>query len=239
MSLSSIAFKRCSLIIPCYNEEASLGELVGSCIAADFPEDFEVVLVDNGSTDGTADTLKNLLAHQSQIRSVRLPVNRGYGGGILYGLQHARGQVLGWSHADLQADVADFKKAVELMGNCRTHVYVKGSRFGRAFSDVLFSVGMSVFEMCLLRRFFWDINAQPNVFSRDFYESWDDPPLDFSLDLFVYFAAKKAGLRIMRFPVFFGDRRYGASHWNVDWKSKMKFIKRTVGFSLRLKSKYD
>ena len=96
---------------------------------------------------------------------------------------------------------------------------------------------MSFFEMLLLRRFFWDINAQPTVFSRRFFESWQDPPHDFSLDLFAYYKAKESGLPIKRFPVHFGDRKYGLSHWNIDWKSKIKFIKRTIDFSLELRKK--
>lgn len=237
--MSSANYKKCSLIIPCYNEAAGLSDLVSACIAAEFPEDFEIILVDNGSTDATPSILLSLLDGQSQIRSVRLNENEGYGNGILFGLSQAKGQILGWSHADLQTDPADFKMAVELFRSGETELFVKGKRYGRPVFDVFFTVCMSVFEIFLLRRLFWDINAQPNVFSRHFYESWGNPPKDFSLDLYAYYLAKKKGLKVLRFPVFFGERRYGSSHWNINWRSKVRFIRRTIDFSLELKKKYD
>ena len=45
---------------------------------------------------------------------------------------------------------------------------------------------------------------------------------------------RRMGLAIERFPVRFGARAHGASHWNVDWRAKLKFIRRTVAYSLEL-----
>jgi hypothetical protein len=83
----------------------------------------------------------------------------------------------------------------------------------------------------------WDINAQPTMFSRNFFESWTDPPDDFSLDLYAYCQAQRCGLNVHRFPVRFGERAHGVSHWNVNWAAKRRFIRRTVDFSLQLKKK--
>ena len=102
-------------------------------------------------------------------------------------------------------------------------------------ADVAFTVGMSIFETLLLQRRMWDINAQPTMFSRRFFESWSNPPADFSLDLYAYFEASRSGLPLHRPPVLFGKRAHGVSHWNVDWRAKAKFIRRTVGFSLQLR----
>ncbi len=236
-----------SLIIPCYNEAAGLETLVAACRAAELPETVEVVLVDNGSTDTTPNVLAALLKKDPQIRAIRVEENQGYGFGILAGLNAAKGEILGWTHADLQTDPADMNAALDYF---KTHsktilaegeplaAFVKGKRFGRPLADVVFTIGMSFFEMLLLRRMLWDINAQPTVFSRAFFETWEDPPHDFSLDLYAYYMAKKAGLKIHRFPVYFGERQFGTSHWNVDLRSKYKFIRRTIDFSLELKKRY-
>jgi glycosyltransferase involved in cell wall biosynthesis len=226
-----------SLIIPCYNEAKGLADLVAAIIAAELDDGFEVILVDNGSTDETPKLMAELIAPHGLIRSVRVDENQGYGFGILAGLRAALGDVLAWTHADLQTDPADIKRAAafyQIDSDC----FVKGRRYGRPLLDKFFTMGMSFFEMVLLRRFLWDINAQPTVFPRSFFEAWDDPPHDFSLDLYAYYMAKKLGLKICRFPVYFGDRKYGVSHWNVDWKSKVKFIRRTIEFSVQLKKKY-
>ena len=99
----------------------------------------------------------------------------------------------------------------------------------------VFTVGMSVFETALLARPLWDINAQPTMFPRAFFESWALPPDDFALDLYAYYKARRGGMTIRRFPVLFGKRLHGQSHWNVNWAAKWKFIRRTVDFSMRLR----
>ncbi|HZO44196.1 MAG TPA: glycosyltransferase family 2 protein [Methylomirabilota bacterium] len=226
-----------SLVIPCYDEAHTLPRLVQR-IEESFDKDTEVVLVDNGSTDETPAIMASLAGHPI-IRSVRVEVNQGYGYGILAGLRAARGRFLGWTHGDLQADPADAMKALELIRARRDQLlYVKGRRYGRPFQDVVFTVGMSVFETLLLRMPLWDINAQPNVFSRQFYEAVaSDAPHDFSLDLYFYHAARRRRLPILRFPVRFGQRLHGVSHWNVDWAAKKRFIMRTIEFSLQLRKR--
>ena len=70
-------------------------------------DDAEVVLVDNGSRDDTPNVLAELLPRHPGCRGLRVETNRGYGFGILTGLRAARGDVLGWTHADMQTDPAD------------------------------------------------------------------------------------------------------------------------------------
>ena len=195
----------------------------------------EVILVDNGSTDDTPAILERLLRDQRQCRSVRVESNRGYGLGILTGLGHARSTVLGWTHADLQTDPADALAAAVLFDAPGPPPFVKGRRYGRPISDVAFTVGMSIFETLLLRRRLWDINAQPTMFRREFFESWRNPPHDFSLDLYAFYQARRQGLPVRRVPVRFVARAHGQSRWNVNWAAKRRFIRRTVAFSLQLR----
>ena len=226
-----------SLVIPCYNEADNLPLLLERCKLLVARPEVEVVLVDNGSTDTTAQVLENLLPKYPGCRSVRVKKNHGYGFGILSGLKAAEGRILGWAHADMQTDPQDALAGLELFEKNGDDIFVKGRRYGRPFMDVVFTIGMSVFETVLLKQPMWDINAQPTIFSRSFFESWALPPNDFSLDLYVYYQAKKCGLKVYRFPVRFGERAHGVSHWNVNWAAKRKFILRTVQFSLKLKKK--
>lgn len=226
-----------SLVIPCYNEARTLPLLI-----ARIEEVFtnaaqaEVILVDNGSTDATAAIMASLANHPV-IRSVRVDVNQGYGFGILAGLRSARGRYVGWTHADMQTDPADALAALAIVGDGRnTSLYVKGRRHGRPMGDVVFTVGMSAFESVLLRSALWDINAQPNFLPRTFFEQVaDDAPHDFSLDLYFYHAARAHGLLVRRFPVVFGPRAHGVSHWNVNWAAKWRFIGNTMTYSLALR----
>jgi len=226
-----------SLIIPCYNEAANLPLLLDRCASLGAYPDIEVILVDNGSTDNSPEVLSSLLPKHPNCRTVHVPINQGYGFGILAGLKAAKGDVLAWTHADMQTDPRDVLSGLEVFKFRSNRIYVKGQRIKRPLVDIFFTVGMSLFETCLLRTRLWDINAQPNMFSRQFFESWDNPPHDFSLDLYVYFLAHRRGLPIYRFPVEFGKRAHGISHWNVNWVAKMKFIRRTIDYSFELKKR--
>ena len=224
-----------SLVIPCYNEAASLPELV---LRARFTAEAgggEVVLVDNGSTDDTPRVLAELLdPADERVRSIRVEPNEGYGWGITQGLAATRAPIVGWTHADLQTDPADALRAVAAMAGT-DRAMVKGRRFGRPLADRVFTAGMSVFETVLLRRQLNDINAQPTMFHRVLMDEWGTPPKDFSLDLFAMYAASTRGYDVRRVPVVFAPRRFGTSSWNVDLAAKRTFIRRTVDFSLALR----
>jgi glycosyltransferase involved in cell wall biosynthesis len=224
-----------SLVIPCYNEAANLPLLLERCARVAAQPGVEVILVDNGSTDASPDVLREALPGHPGCRSVRVEKNQGYGFGILSGLRAAEGAVLGWTHADMQTDPLDALTGLALFEQHGPDIFVKGRRYGRPLGDVAFTIGMSVFESLLLSKRLWDINAQPTMFSRQFFATWRTPPNDFSLDLYAYFQARAAKLPVHRFPVRFGERAHGVSHWNVNWAAKRKFIRRTVDFSLELK----
>ncbi|MGE9549676.1 glycosyltransferase family 2 protein [Erwinia amylovora] len=226
---------RFSLIIPCYNEADNLALLLERCKSVTHTEGVEVILVDNGSTDSTPEVLLKLLPDYPGCRSIRVEKNQGYGFGIVSGLKAAKGQILGWTHADLQTDPCDVIRGLALFEQHGEQIFVKGRRYGRPFMDVVFTVGMSLFETLLLSKPLWDINAQPTMFTRQFFETWSDAPDDFSLDLYAYYQAQIHGLKVHRFAVKFGERAHGVSHWNINWAAKWKFIRRTVDFSLHLK----
>jgi glycosyltransferase involved in cell wall biosynthesis len=228
-----------SLIIPCYNESKNLPPLIERCQQLN-SETFEVIIVNNGSTDDTSNVLKSLINSKYPfIKAVKVEVNQGYGHGILCGLRSSTGNIIGWTHADLQTDPLDSNQVKSLIKQYGENIFIKGQRYGRPISDVMFTIGMSIFESILLKKLFWDINAQPTFFPRSFFDEWNAPPNDFSLDLFAYYQAKKNNMKVVRFPVFFGQRLHGHSSWNVDLKSKWKFIKRTIEFSLTLRKRID
>jgi glycosyltransferase involved in cell wall biosynthesis len=226
-------------VIPCYNEGESLPLLLERCSRVVSQRDIEVIIVDNGSTDNSQKILNRLLPDYPFVLLVHVEKNKGYGHGILEGLKSASGDILSWTHADLQADPGDVINGLKFFESSEApdRLFVKGKRYGRNFADVFFTVGMSIFETLLLRTSMWDINAQPNMFHRSFYETWSEPPIDFSLDLYVYYMAKKRKLDLKRFPVFFGKRAHGVSSWNINPAAKFHFIKRTLGYSFSLKGK--
>ena len=226
-----------SIILPCYNEEKNIPlilEKFNNCIIT---EDIELILVNNGSSDNSENVLKKLLPKYSFARTVKIEINEGYGYGVVQGLNSSKGEFVCYTHADMQTDPGDVLKALEIIKNSSDseNCFIKGDRKGRGFFDQFFTIGMSVFETLYMRTILLDINAQPNLFHRNFFKSLDNIPKDFSLDLYFLFMAKKKGLNIIRFDVIFPPRIHGVSSWNVGLSSRWKFIKRTINFSTKLK----
>ncbi len=224
-----------SIVIPCYNESGNLLKLIDICKKELCANGVEVILIDNGSTDNSNQVLKSIKNSDQLLKTYRLEKNQGYGGGILYGLSKAKGEYIGWTHADLQTDPTDVLNGFKLMDSEET--FVKGSRVGRPIADNIFSIGMGIFESIILRTKLWEINAQPTIFSKKFFLSWTNPPSDFSLDLYSYVMAKKNNLRIKRFKVFFPERFSGNSSWNTGLRAKVTLIQRTVKFSFQLRKR--
>ena len=224
-----------SIVIPCFNEEKSINSLVNSCDHLLSRKNIEILFVDNGSTDHTYKTLKKSLKEKKNYQILKIDTNKGYGYGILTGLKHTKGDYIGWTHADLQTDPNDILKAISSIEKNGQNIFVKGLRYGRSFQDNFFTFGMSILETILFRKLLYDINAQPTMFSRDFYNSFSNPPLDFSLDLYVFYFAHIKKQKIIRFPTYFKKRKFGSSSWNFGFFSKIKFIKRTLQYSFKLK----
>ena len=226
-----------SLVIPCFNEEGTIKLILERTKYIFEMNNIELILVNNGSSDNTKYIIENLKKNYPHVKFINLDKNLGYGGGILEGLKHCDGEIIGWTHADLQTDPLDCIDAFNKFKNVsdKNKLFIKGNRKNRKLYDQFFTFGMSLFESILLGKFIYDINAQPTIFPRKYYKSWINPPTDFSLDLYSYYLAKKNNFKIKRISVNFDKRISGESKWNTSFISKIRFIYRTIKFSFKLK----
>lgn len=101
-----------SIIIPAYNEERNLPVLLGEIHQALAPlgKEYEVLVVDDGSTDGTLEVIRGLAADDPRLRVLRMLRNSGQSAALDAGMRHARAPVLATLDADLQNDPADLPK---------------------------------------------------------------------------------------------------------------------------------
>lgn len=226
-----------SLVIPCFNEGNNIPLLLERLKVIFKDTQHEIILVNNGSKDNTQEIIEKSTKGLENFKVIQISENIGYGNGIIKGLEISKGNILGWTHADLQTDPEDALKALSFFDTQNNRIFIKGLRKGRSIFDKFFTFNMSIFELFLLGKYMSDINAQPSIFNRELFDSWKNPPNDFSLDLFAYYTAIKANYKIYRFPVHFPKRIYGTSKWNFSLESKINFIKRTINFSLQLKKK--
>ena len=225
-----------SLIIPCFNELENIRVIIDRLTHFERKDNFELILVNNGSTDQTHKYVSSLKGSHGFLKYINIKKNIGYGHGIIEGLKSAKGEIIGWTHADLQTDILDGLKGFEYFKETKNKniLFVKGLRKKRKLGDEFFTICMSIISSFFLKKYLWDINAQPNLFSKSFFNSWTNPPFDFSLDLYALNKAKKQKCNIIRFPVEFKDRIFGSSKWNNNFFSKIKFIKRNFIYIYKL-----
>ena len=226
-----------SIVIPCFNESENLPALIDKF--GEFYQEgmFELVLVDNGSNDGSWDIMERYKKKFLFLNPIRIQKNVGYGHGIMTGLEQAKADVLAWTHADLQTDPKDVIDAFKIYAAATGKRVVRGRRVGsdRSLFDKIFTFGMSVVSSVVLGRWLVDINAQPKLFGRDFFEQLRDPPDDFSLDTYWLYKAKKCRFDILEIPVYFGRRNKGESKSAPSLKGKIKTSIRTLKFLFRLR----
>ena len=228
-----------SVIIPCYNESASITKLI-SRIKSNLPNkfSFEIIFVNNGSTDESTSLFHQFRLEENHcFKFLDIEENIGYGNGIIYGMNSAMGDVIAWTHADLQTDPVDIFEAYEVFINHPNFptCILKGKRINRNLFDTFFTRCMSIISSILLKKRLSDINAQPKMFHRSFLGNLPNPPKDFSLDLYLLYQTRLNNLKVIEFPVSFEKRLYGKSKGGGTLTGKFRLIVRTFRYILKLR----
>jgi glycosyltransferase involved in cell wall biosynthesis len=152
-----MASPKLSVVIPVYNEQATIGEIVRRVQAVEIPK--EIIIVDDGSADGTREELERLGRENGNVRVILQPRNMGKGRALRTGFQAAQGDYVLVQDADLEYDPQDYPK---LLGPLDRGVAdaVYGSRFITTQEHrVLYfwhSIGNKI--LTLLSNMFTDLN---------------------------------------------------------------------------------
>jgi glycosyltransferase involved in cell wall biosynthesis len=216
-----------SLVIPCYNEADSIANTATRLMEefSLYKVDFELILVDNGSSDGTGAAIDEMIAQGWPVRRVNVEVNQGYGHGVLAGLRASRGRWVGFSCADEQVEAHDVYKLYRLAANSSTPKLFKVRRRFRLegplrrFVSSSYNLLASVLFGGLRTS---DLNANPKLMPREYCEAMRLSSKDWFLDAEVMIKARLLGLPVFELNVFSLMRAEGAS--NVTPHTCLEFL---------------
>lgn len=229
---------RFSIVIPFYNESKNIPLVLGQFSHFASRYEFELICVNDGSKDDTKEIFENLLSSSSYpfVKFISYEPNGGYGNAIMVGVKAAAGEVIAWTHSDLQTPVEDVFKAYDVfISSENKKIIVKGWRINRNLQQIILSFGMAIIASVVLRRKLAEINAQPKLFPKGLVPFLDNAPKDFSLDLYLLCIAQDNGYQIKNIKVVFPNRIHGQSSWAFSWRNKFKTIWRSIKYIWRLR----
>jgi glycosyltransferase involved in cell wall biosynthesis len=224
-----------SVVIPVYNESATLREVVERVLAV--PLELEVLCVDDGSHDGSREILAELQDRHQQVQIFLQPGNMGKGAALRRGIQQATGDFVLIQDADLEYDPLDYKKLLEPLIQGKADV-VYGSRFlGAAPHRVLYfwhSVGnraLTLLSNCLTNINLTDMETCYKVFRREVIQSIPIEENRFGFEPEITVKVAKRHLRIYEVGISYWGRTYEEGK-KIGWKDGVRAVWCLLKYSL-------
>lgn len=219
---------RFSLVVPLYQEAGNIFPLIESAVPvlATLPGGYEILLVNDGSTDGTRDEINACVRDDPRIRGIHLERNEGQAAALLRGLRAAKGEIILTMDGDGQNDPRDFPLLVACLDDgtadvaCGIRTPRSDSGLRRAMSRLANRVRGFV-----LKDGVSDAGCQLRAFRREVISVLEPGPL---LQSFLPAIAVHAGFRVCERPVRHHPRHAGESKYglrNLSWTPTVQMIR--------------
>jgi glycosyltransferase involved in cell wall biosynthesis len=204
-----------SLVIPMFNEEANIGHAIARAIDA-FERhglDWEIVVVDDASTDGCASIVESIAAREPRVRLLRHATNRKLGGTIRTGFAAVRNELVLYMDADLPFDPFEVGRAVRAMEVTHADL-IAGYRFDRTTEGFKRTIYSYFYNLLIGILFGWphrDINFSFKLATREVIEAIDLKAEGSLIDAELIVKARNLGFVIQQLGLDYFPRTRGAS----------------------------
>lgn len=201
-----------SVFFPCYNEQANVERVVRRAVEVldGLVTDWEVIVVDDGSSDDTGDIADRLADGDRRIRAVHHPRNLGYGRALRSGFAAARKEYVFYTDGDGQFDVTELAELLALRGEADI---VSGYRRNRS-DGVLRRINAAAWGrlvQLLLRFRCRDVDSAFKLYRREIFDRIELKSTGALIDAEVLARARRCGFTIRTLPVTHYPREAGAA----------------------------
>jgi glycosyltransferase involved in cell wall biosynthesis len=204
-----------SVVIPMYNEEAYVDRSVAAARAAleEMGCEWEILVVDDASTDGTGARADALAAADSRVRVIHNPVNRRLGGTLRAGFAAASKELVFYTDADLPVDLGQLPRAVRLLEYQQADL-LAGYRFDRTSEGLhraLYTIGYHVLIRLLFGLRIRDVNFAFKLFRRSLLQRIELKSEGSFIDAEMLLRARRAGAVMIQLGLDYFPRTRGPS----------------------------
>lgn len=226
--------KKLSVVIPVYNEKDTLEELLNKVEAVDLGEiQKEYVLVDDGSTDGTAEVLYRLAKERPYLKIFFQEQNSGKGATLSMGFKHTTGDYVIVQDADLEYDPEDYKKLLRALNEEKADV-IYGSRFSGSYEDMsnlhyfgnkMLTLITNIFFGVLLT----DMETCYKLMPGDFIRSVNIKSARFNFEPEITAKILKSGMKIKEVPISYKGRTHSEGK-KITWRDGVSAVTTLLKF---------
>jgi glycosyltransferase involved in cell wall biosynthesis len=204
-----------SVVIPMYNEEAYVDRSVAAAtgVLDEMGGEWEIVIVDDASTDDTARRAEALAAADARVRVIHNAVNRRLGGTLRAGFAAARKELIFYTDADLPVELAQLPRAVRLLEYQQADM-LAGYRFDRTSEGLhraLYTIGYHVLIRLLFGLRIRDVNFAFKLFRRSLLQRIELRSEGSFIDAELLLRARKAGAAMIQMGLDYFPRTRGRS----------------------------
>ncbi len=218
------SYKLLSVIIPVYNEKTTISEVIEKVSAVDLPIEKEIIVVDDGSTDGTVEILQS--SSIKLTHTYLTPINIGKGAAVRIGLTLARGEIILIQDADLELNPNEYKQLLAPILEGKTSV-VYGSRFLgenrvaplRRFANYFLTFTTNL----LFRTKLTDMETAYKVFTWDVAKNLSLTANRFEIEPEITAQIARQGFTILEVPITYRPRTKFEGK-KINWKDGFKAL---------------
>lgn len=206
-------YKSISFVFPMFNEAENIAETVrrAESLAAELSDDYEIVVADDASTDGSGEIIDELASRNPCVKSVRLKKNTKFGGALKEGLKNASKDIIIYTDSDFPAKEDDIRKAMELLSVADIvsaySLVIKDSSLKRIVMSKVYNFLVRALFGLKMR----DINSGLKIYKREAVKDLVLRSKSPFIDVEIFSEAKKRNFTIKQYGLIFNLRTGGES----------------------------